>query len=91
MPGIGPTNAMALVAAVGDANAFRRRRDPVAWLALVPGQATTGGKPKLPGTTERGSRYLRTKLIHGARAVRLSASHSSRHGSTTRLRDRPTS
>jgi len=30
---------------------------------------TTGGKPKLLGTSKRGNRYLRKKLIDGARAV----------------------
>jgi transposase len=69
VPGIGPINATALVAAVGDASAFRRARDLAAWLGLVPKQATTGGKPKLLGITKRGSRYLRKNLIHGARAV----------------------
>jgi transposase len=69
VPGIGPINATALVAAVGDASAFGRARDLAAWLGLVPKQATTGGKPKLLGITKRGSRYLRKNLIHGARAV----------------------
>jgi len=69
VPGIGPINATALVAAVGDASAFRSARDLAAWLGLVPRQATTGGRPKLLGITKRGSRYLRKNLIHGARAV----------------------
>jgi len=69
VPGIGPINATALVAAVGDASAFRRARDLAAWLGLVPRQATTGGRPKLLGITKRGSRYLRKNLVHGARAV----------------------
>ena len=34
VPGIGPINATALVAAVGDASAFRRGRDLAAWLGL---------------------------------------------------------
>ncbi len=59
IPGIGPVNAIALVAAVGDASAFARARDLAAWLGLVPKKATTGGKPKLLGITKRGSRYLR--------------------------------
>jgi transposase len=69
IPGIGPVNATALVAAIGDARAFARARDLPAWLGLVPRQATTSGKPKLLGITKRGSRYLRKNLIHGARAV----------------------
>ena len=62
--GIGPINATALVAAVGDAAAFARGRDLSAWLGLVPRQATTSGKPRLLGITKRGSRYLRKNLIH---------------------------
>ncbi|MDR6146208.1 transposase [Sphingomonas sp. SORGH_AS870] len=34
----------------------------------MPRQATTGGKPRLLGITERGSRYLCKNLIQGARA-----------------------
>jgi transposase len=69
IPGIGPINVTALVAAIGDASAFARARDLAVWLGLVPKQATTGGKPRLLGITKRGSRYLRKNLIHGARAA----------------------
>jgi transposase len=69
IPGVGPLNATALVAAVGDAAAFARGRDLAAWLGLVPRQVTTGGKPKLLGITKRGSKYLRKMLIQGARAA----------------------
>ena len=41
----------------------------VAWLGLVPRQATTGGKPRLLGITKRGSKYLRKLIIQGARAA----------------------
>ena len=47
IPGIGTINATALVAAVGNARAFRRGRDMAAWLGLTPRQMTTGGKPRL--------------------------------------------
>jgi transposase len=69
IPGIGTINATALVAAVGNARAFRRGRDMAAWLGLTPRQMTTGGKPRLLGIGKRGNRYLRKNLIHGARAV----------------------
>jgi transposase len=69
IPGIGPLNATAFVAAVGDAATFSRGRDLAAWLGLVPRQATTGGKPRLLGITKRGSKYLRKMLIQGARAA----------------------
>jgi transposase len=69
IPGIGAMNATALLAAVGDAQTFARARDLAAWLGLVPRQATTGGRPRLLGITKRGNKYLRTLLIHGARAA----------------------
>ena len=69
IPGIGPLNATALSAAIGDAQTFRRGRDLAAWLGLVPKQMTTGGKPKLLGISKRGNGYLRKMLIHGARAA----------------------
>lgn len=76
IPGIGVLNATALVAAVGDGATFAKARDLGAWLGLVPRQHTTGGKPKLLGISKRGNRYLRTLLIHGARAALPSLAHS---------------
>jgi transposase len=69
IPGIGPLNATALVAAIGKAETFGRGRDLAAWLGLVPRQTTTGGKPRLLGISRRGNVYLRKMLIHGARAA----------------------
>jgi transposase len=69
IPGIGVLGATALVAAVGDGEAFRQARDVSAWLGLVPKQMTTGGKPRLLRITKRGDVYLRMLLIHGARAA----------------------
>jgi transposase len=69
IPGIGPLNATALAAAIGNAQTFQRGRDLAAWLGLVPKQMTTGGKPKLLGINKRGNGYLRKMLIHGARAA----------------------
>jgi hypothetical protein len=40
-----------------------------AWLGLVPKQYSSGGKQILLGISKRGDTYLRTLLIHGARAV----------------------
>jgi len=69
IPGIGPITATAIVAAVGDARQFRNGRHLSAWLGLVPRQYSSGGKPRLHGISRRGDAYLRTLLIHGARAV----------------------
>lgn len=69
IPGIGPVTASALVASVGDARNFANGRQLAAWLGLVPKQHSSGGKTNLQGISKRGDTYLRTLLIHGARAV----------------------
>ncbi len=69
IPGVGPITASALVASMGDAKHFANGRQVAAWLGLVPRQHSTGGKAVLLGMSKRGDTYLRTLLIHGARAV----------------------
>ena len=69
IPGIGPITASALVATIGDARSFKNARQLAAWLGLVPRQHSSGGKPVLLGISKRDDTYLRTLLIHGARAV----------------------
>ena len=67
--GVGPMIATAFYAAVPQADLFHNGRHLAAWLGLVPRQHSTGGKAVLFGISKRGDRYLRTLLIHGARAV----------------------
>ena len=67
--GVGPMTATALVATVGEGHAFQHGRQFAAWLGLVPKQHATGGKTVLGRITKRGNVYLRTLLMHGARAV----------------------
>ena len=69
IPGIGVINATALLAAVSDGSAFSKGRDLAAWLGLTPRQHSTGGRTKLLGISKRGNKYIRTQLIHGARAA----------------------
>lgn len=67
--GIGPITASAVYAAAGHGQDFVNGRHFSAWLGLVPGQHSTGGKAVLLGISKRGNAYLRTLFIHGARAV----------------------
>lgn len=69
IPGFGPLCATALIAAIGDVSVFRNGREMAAWVGLVPRQCSTGGKDRLLGISKRGDVYLRTILIHGARAA----------------------
>ena len=66
--GVGPLSATALMAAVGNRQGFKNGRQFAAWLGLVPKQRSSGGRDRLFGISKRGDRYLRTLLIHGARA-----------------------
>jgi len=75
VPGYGPIVASAFYAEVGDGRAYRRGRDVSASLGLVPRQHSTGGKDKLLGISKRGDTYLRSLLVHGARAVVSQAAH----------------
>ncbi|MGA8864097.1 MAG: IS110 family transposase [Gallionella sp.] len=69
IPGLGPITASAIVATVGDAREFKNGRQLAAWMGLVPRQHSSGGKQTLLGISKRGDTYLRTLMIHGARAV----------------------
>lgn len=67
--GIGTITASATYAAAGNGKDFANGRHFSAWLGLVPGQRSSGGKAVLLGISKRGNTYLRTLFIHGARAV----------------------
>jgi transposase len=71
--GVGTLVATALVAAVGNASEFKSGRELSAWLGLVPRQHSSGNRNVLLGISKRGDRYLRTLMIHGARAALRSA------------------
>lgn len=69
VPGIGELTATALVAMVGNAREFKSGRELAAYLGLVPKHRASGGKIVMLGISKRGDSYLRTLLIHGARAA----------------------
>ena len=73
--GVGPMMATALVATVGTAEQYRKGRQMAAALGLTPRQNSSGDKHRLFGISKRGDAYLRTLLIHGARAVVSQARH----------------
>lgn len=77
IPGVGLLTATAAVATMGDAKVFKSGREFAAWLGLVPAQNGTGGKVRLLGISKRGDTYLRTLLIHGARAALLATKEPS--------------
>lgn len=69
LTGVGETTATALIAMIGGGHEFSSGRQLSAWLGLVPGQYSSGGKTRLGRITKAGDAYLRSLLIMGARAV----------------------
>jgi transposase len=89
IPGIGPIVATALVAEVGDWNAFSSGRSLAAWVGLVPRQHSTGGKERLGRISKQGNRYLRWLLVTGAMAViRYARQHGTKRAWLIRLMGR---
>lgn len=68
-PGIGPVTASALLASIGNGHDFKNGRQVAAWIGLVPGQYSSGGKTRLGRITKAGDSYLRSLLVMGARAI----------------------
>ncbi|MCF6777977.1 IS110 family transposase [Thiotrichales bacterium 19X7-9] len=75
--GIGELTATAIISTMGDPRYFKNGRNFAAYLGLVPKQSSSGEKSKLLSISKRGNVYLRTLLIHGARAVIAASSGKS--------------
>lgn len=71
IPGIGPLISTAMVAAIGEGEAYNKGRDFAAWLGLVPRQHSTGGRTILGRITKRGSRYLRMLFVQAAKIIMM--------------------
>ena len=69
LSGVGETTATALIAMIGNGHEFKSGRQLSAWLGLVPGQYSSGGKTRLGRITKAGDAYLRSLLVMGARAL----------------------
>jgi transposase len=80
VPGIGLLSATALRAAVVDIQRFSSGRHLASWLGLTAREHSSGERRRLGRISKRGDVYLRTLLIHGARAVLLAATRAARSG-----------
>lgn len=69
LAGVGETTATALLAMIGNGHDFKHGRQLAAWLGLVPGQYSSGGKTRLGRITKAGDPYLRSLLVMGAKAM----------------------
>ena len=78
IPGVGLLTATALVAFVGDIHRFATGRHFASFLGLTPRERSSGLRRNLGRISKRGDSYLRSLLIHGARAA-LQAAKRSKH------------
>jgi transposase len=69
IPGIGILGATILASMLGNGAAFKNGRHFAAFLGLVPRQHSSGSKNCLLGISKGGDTYIRSLLVHGARAV----------------------
>jgi transposase len=69
LSGIGETTATAMLAMIGNGHDFKNGRQFAAWLGLVPGQYSSGGKTRLGHITKAGDAYMRSLLVLGARSM----------------------
>ena len=69
IPGIGILGSTILASVLGNGSSFKNGRHFAAFLGLVPRQHSSGGKEVLLGISKGGDTYIRTLLIHGARAI----------------------
>lgn len=70
IPGVGKLGATILAAVLGNNGAgFKNGRHFAAFLGLTPRQHSSGCKERLLGISKGGDTYIRSLLIHGARAV----------------------
>ena len=69
LPGIGPTTASALLASLGGAHEFKSGRQVAAWIGLVPGQYSSGGKARLGRITKAGTEYLTLEIANNVEIV----------------------
>lgn len=67
--GIGVLTATALFATVGNVHSFPDGRRLACWLGLTPREFSSGAKRRLGRISKQGDPYVRTLLIHGARAA----------------------
>ena len=80
IPGVGVTVATAFVARVPSINLFKRGRSFASWLGLTCREYSSGQTRRLSRITKQGDRYLRTMLIHGARAALMAARRKAANG-----------
>lgn len=66
LPGVGPQVALSFVSTIDDPSRFRSADELASFLALAPGESTTGGKVHRTSTIHAGPVWLKALLVQAA-------------------------
>jgi transposase len=77
--GLGLVAATVLVAEIGDLRRFANPKQLMAWLGLVPGEHSSGGRTRRGGITKTGNAQARTILVEAGWCYRHKAREEHRH------------
>jgi transposase len=80
IPGIGLLTSTAIRASVGDIQRFPSGRHFASWLGLTPRERSSAERRRLGKISKQGDVYLRTLMVHGARAAIWAAHRAQRSG-----------
>jgi transposase len=80
IPGIGLLTSTAIRATVGDIQRFPSGRHFASWLGLTPRERSSAEHRRLGRISKQGDVYLRTLMVHGARAALWAAHRAQRSG-----------
>jgi transposase len=80
IPGIGLLTSTALRSSVGDIQRFPTGRHFASWLGLTANESSSAERRRLGKISKQGDTYLRTLMVHGARAALLAAHRAARSG-----------
>jgi transposase len=69
IPGVGPQVSLSFTTHIDDPARFENSDQLASYLALIPGEATTGGKIVRTGTLKAGPSYLKALLVQAAWAL----------------------
>lgn len=69
VPGVGPVIALAFTTHIDELSRFESAEQLASYMALVPGEATTGGKTVRTGTIKSGPTHLKSLLVQAAWAM----------------------
>ena len=74
LPGIAPTTAAIAIAEIAEASRFKDEKNVAGWCGLAPSRYQSAGKDRKGHITKKGNSWLRSAMVHAAKAASKSRS-----------------